>query len=279
MAFTGPVTIGGADFTEMQIMASLYGQLLTKAGFTVQHQKSETREAYAAELEAGPVDLVPEHAATFTEFLNREVNGAQATLVASSDIEVTVEKMQELAAERGLAVLAPAKATNQNGFAVTSAFSKKEKVDSLSDLSERGKPVVLAATEDCAQRPFCQLGLERTYDLKFSSSLPLGFGTSAAKQAVLAGQADLVLVGTTDGTLGPLGLKVLADDQELQLADNLIPVLTRKLAADPKVAAALDPLAEKLTTADLARLNQQVDGESRSPDAVATDYLKAEKLL
>jgi len=38
-------------------------------------------------------------------------------------------------------------------------------------------------------------------------------------------------------------------------------------------------LAAVLTTADLARLNEQVDGERRAPEAVATDYLKAKKLL
>jgi len=278
-AVTGPLTVGGADFTEMRIMQAMYGQLLVEAGFQVKYQQSENRETYARELKAGTVDVVPEYAATFAEFLNREVNGPRATLVASSDTAATVAALRRLAKKRGLAVLSPAKAANQNGFAVTSGFAKQEKVTDLSQLAARGTPVVLAATAECANRPFCQPGLQRVYGLKISAVLPLGFGSTEAKQAVIDGAAGLALVGTTDGTLAGLGLRLLTDDKKLQLADNLIPVLNKKSAADPKLAAALDPLAAVLTTADLARLNEQVDGERRAPEAVATDYLKAKKLL
>jgi osmoprotectant transport system substrate-binding protein len=257
----------------------MYGQLLVKAGFKVQYKASENREAYARELEAGTVDVVPEYAATFAEFLNREVNGPRATLVASSDPVATVQAIRPLAKKRAVAVLAAAKAANQNGFAVTAEFAKQEKVSNLSQLAARGEPVVLAATAECARRPFCQPGLQRVYNLKVRSVLPLGFGSAQAKQAVIGGQAALVLVGTTDGTLGPLGLRLLTDDKKLQLADNLIPVVSSSVAGDPRLAAALDPLAAVLTTADLARLNEQVDGERRPPEGVATDYLRAKKLL
>jgi osmoprotectant transport system substrate-binding protein len=276
---TGPLTVGGADFTEMQIMQAMYGQLLVKAGFDVRYRTSPNRETYAPELESGTVDVVPEYAATLAEYLNREVNGPQATLVASADLVATVAAIQPLAKQRGLAVLAAAPAANQNGFAVTTAFATREKVTGLSQLAARGTPVVLAGTPECPQRPFCQPGLERVYGLKISSVLPLGFGTAATKQAVIGGEADLALVGTTDGTLGPLGLRLLTDDKKLQLADNLIPVVNAESAGDPKVAAALDPLAAVLTTADLARLNEQVDGQRRTPQGVATDYLTSERLL
>jgi osmoprotectant transport system substrate-binding protein len=278
-AVTGPITVGGADFTEMRIMQALYGQLLTEAGLEVRYRTSPTREAYTRELEAGSVHVVPEYAATFTEFLNREVNGPDATLLASSDPAATVARLRALARERGLAVLAPAQAANQNGFAVTAQFARQEKITDLSQLAARGTPVVLAATPECSGRPFCQLGLQRVYGLKVSSVLPLGFGSAETKQALIDGQAGLALVGTTDGTLTPLGLRLLADDKKLQLADNLIPAVNADAAADPRLAAALDPLAAVLTTSDLADMNEQVDGERRSPEAVATGYLKAKRLL
>lgn len=279
VAVTGPIVIGGADFTEMRIMQAMYGQLLVKAGFQVQYRTSATREAYVRELEAGSLGVVPEYAATLTEFLNRQVNGPEATMMASSDPVATVTALRSLAKKRDLAVLAAAEATNQNGFAVTAQFAQEQKVTDLSQLAARGTPVVLAATAECSRRPFCQPGLQRVYGLKVASVLPLGFGSAAAKQALIDGQAGLALVGTTDGTLAPLGLRLLTDDKKLQLADNLIPLLTARTAADPRLAAALDPLAAVLTTADLARLNEQVDGERRSPEAVATGYLKARKLL
>lgn len=273
------LTIGGADFTEMLIMESMYGQLLAKAGYQVRYQTAASREAYAKALESGALDVVPEYAATMAEFLNREKNGPKATLVASPDPSATVTVLRKLAKRKGLAVLDPSPAANQNGFAVTTSYAKKEKVSTLSELAARGAPLVLAGTPECPKRPFCQLGLERVYGLKFSAALPLGFGSAATKQAVLDGKAGLALVGTTDGTLGSLGLRLLQDDKHLQLADNLVPVVNADSAGGPRVAAALNPLAAVLTTADLAALNEQVDGERRTPAGVATDYLRSKGLL
>lgn len=278
-AVTGPLTVGGADFTEMRIMRAMYGLLLERAGFPVVQRSWPGREQYLPALEAGTAHVVPEYAATLAEFLNREVNGPGAPLVAAPDAQGTLARLRPLARERGLAVLSPARAANQNGFAVTSAFSRAKKVTSLSQLAALGRPVVLAATPQCGERPFCRPGLERVYGLTISAVLPLGFGTIEAKQAVIDGEAGLVLVGTTDGTLGPLGLRLLADDKKLQPADHLVPAVNAEAARDPRIAAALDPLSAVLTTADLARLNERVDGERRTPEGVAADYLTGKGLL
>jgi osmoprotectant transport system substrate-binding protein len=273
------LTVGGADYTEMLIMESMYGQLLTKAGFQVRYQTSNSRDVYTKALESGAVDVVPEYAATMAEFLNRESNGAKATLVASSDPTATVKALRKQAKRKGLAVLAVSQAANQNGFAVAAKYAKQKQITTLSQLAAQGTPLVLAGTPECPKRPFCQLGLERVYGMKFSSSLPLGFGSAETKQAVLDGKANLALVGTTDGTLTSLGLQLLQDDKHLQLADNLIPVVNADSAGGPQVAAALNPLAGVLTTADLAGLNEQVDGERRTSAGVATDYLRSKGLL
>ena len=89
-----------------------------------------------------------------------------------------------------------------------------------------GQPLVLASTEECPTRPFCQAGLEATYGLQFSSSLPTGFSTPQTKSAVQGGEAQLGLVGTTDATLEQFDLVLLEDDRGLQLADNLVPAVT-----------------------------------------------------
>ena len=93
-----------------------------------------------------------------------------------------------------------------------------------------------------------------------------------------AGQAQLGLTGTTDGTLDGLGLVLLEDDKKLQAADNLVPVVNTKGAGDPDIAKALNQLADVLTTEDLAKLNLQVDGERQKPAEVARAYLEEQKL-
>lgn len=273
------LTVGGANFTEMLVMEQLYGQLLAKAGYTVDYKTADNREIYAQSLASGEIDVVPEYAATMAEYLNRQANGPDARTIATSDPAATVEAMAPLAAEQGLTVLTPSQAADQNGFAVTKEFADSNDVTTLSDLAALGEPVRLAAVVECKDRPFCQPGLEKTYGLDVSEVLPLGFGSPQAKQAVLTGKADLVLVGTTDGTLDAQGLVLLEDDKDLQLADNLVPVVNTASAGGGNVAAVLDPLSAALTTQDLARMNAQVDGQRAKPADVAAAYLEDKGLL
>jgi osmoprotectant transport system substrate-binding protein len=187
--------------------------------------------------------------------------------------------MRPLAEQYGLEVLEPAEASSQNGFAVSMEFAEANGVATLSDLGALGQPIILAAGEECPDRPFCEPGLESTYGLDITEILPLGFSTPQTKEAVTNGDAQLGLVGTTDGTLEALGLVLLEDDQGLQLADNLVPIVNAETAGDDAVAEALNALADVLTTEDLATLNAQVDAERQQPADVARAYLEEQGLI
>lgn len=279
---SGSLTVGGANFTEMNIMQEIYRLLLEDAGYDVDITTADNREVYAQALEAGEIDVVPEYAATMAEYLNTVINGPDApseSPVATNDVDETVEAMRPLAEERGLQVLEPAQAADQNGFAVTQEFAEANGVSTLSDLGALGEPIVLAATEECPDRPFCQPGLEETYGLNITEILPLGFGSPQTKEAVANGDADLGLVATTDGTLADLGLVLLEDDQGLQQADNLVPVVNAESAGEEPVANTLNQLADVLTTEDLAGLNARVDRDREVPEDVARDYLEEKGLL
>ena len=279
---SGELTVGGASFTEMVIMQEMYKVLLEDAGYTVDIQQAENREIYEPALESGEIDVVPEYAATMAEFLNAKANGPDAPTnapVATTDAASTIEAMRPLAEQYGLEVLEPAEASSQNGFAVSAEFAEANGVATLSDLGALGQPIILAAGEECPDRPFCEPGLESTYGLDITEILPLGFGTPQTKEAVTNGDAQLGLVGTTDGTLEALGLVLLEDDQGLQLADNLVPVVNAENAGDDAVADALNVLADVLTTEDLATLNAQVDAERQQPAEVARAYLEEQGLI
>ncbi|HEX6233963.1 MAG TPA: ABC transporter substrate-binding protein [Jiangellaceae bacterium] len=278
----GSLTVGGANFTEMNIMQEMYRLLLEDAGFTVDIQTADNREIYAQALEAGEIDVVPEYAATMAEFLNTVVNGPDApseSPIATNDAAETVDAMRPLAEQRGLLVLEPAEAADQNGFAVTQELADANGLSTLSDLGALGEPIVLAATEECPDRPFCQPGLEQTYGLEITEVLPLGFSSPQTKEAVANGDANLGLVATTDGTLQDLGLVLLDDDKGLQQADNLVPVVNADSAGDEAVANALNQLSSVLTTEDLAELNARVDRDRELAEDVARDYLEQQGLL
>lgn len=279
----GELVVGGASWTEMAIMQEMYRALLEDAGYTVTLQAVDNREIYEPALESGEIDVVPEYAATMAEFLNAKVNGPDAPTdspVATTDADETVANMREITDGLGLLVLEPAQAANQNGFVISQEFSEANGgISTLSELAAVGEPLVLAAVEECPDRPFCQPGLENTYGLEITEVLPLGFGSPETKNAVAGGDAQLGLVGTTDGTLEESGLILLEDDQNLQLADNLVPVVNAETAGDQAIADALNQLASVLTTDDLAVMNAAVDVERQLPEDVARSYLEDNGLL
>jgi osmoprotectant transport system substrate-binding protein len=276
----GDITVAALGFDEAQIMAHLYAGVLEDAGFDVTVQDVENRELSAPALESGELDVVPEYAATAAEFYNLDENGPDAEQVASGDVDETVTALRELVEPRGLEVLEPAEAANQNAFIASQEYADELGISTLSELGETGESVVLAATEECPERPFCLQALTEGYGIDVTENLPLGFGSIQAKDAVVTGRAQLGLTGTTDGTLGDLGLVVLDDDRDLQLADNLVPLVrVDSPGASEQAVEALNSLSAELTTDDLAELNRQVAEDRDRPEDAARSWLVERGLI
>ena len=278
----GPVVVAAFNFGESQLLANMYAQVLDKAGYQATVKSIGAREVVEPALEKGSagggVDVVPEYLATFTEFLNKKVNGADAAAKASGDVQATLTAAQALAGPRGLTVLQPSQAADQNAFAVTKDFATKNNLTTLSDLAGYTGPLVLGGPPECPQRPYCQPGLEQTYGLKFTGFKSLDAGGPLTKKALQQGQIQIGLVFSSDGGIDAFGLKVLTDDKHLQNADNVVAVVNTKVASDA-LTAALNGVAAALTTDELIAMNKQVDIDGADPAKVATDWLKSKSLI
>jgi osmoprotectant transport system substrate-binding protein len=273
------LTIGSAGFTESDLLAQMYALLVKQAGYKTSLLTVANRELYEPALESGQIDVVPEYAATFADWLNAKTNGPDAPAVGSPDLATTMKALRQLATPRGLTVLDPGKAVDQNAFAVARSYAQQHHLKTLGDLGASGLEVRLAAGDECVQRPYCEPGLKKTYGIDITAVDPKGVGTTQAKSAVQSGQDQLVLTTTTDATLDEFGLVLLADDKHLQNADYVVPVVNRSRAGSPGVTKALGKLNDVLTTADLASMNQQVDSWRRLAQDVARTYLKDKGLL
>lgn len=199
----GKIVIGAADFSENQTLGALYEIALDAAGFDASVQQIGNRELYEPSLEKGEIHVVPEYAGTFTEFLNKKSNGASATPVAAGDIEKTVTGLKPLADKAGLVLGKASKAADQNAFAVTKAFADKNGVKTLTEFAEKcsGTATVLGGPAECPQRPFCQPGLETTYNLKAGKFSSLDAGGPQTKNALTTGAITIGLVFSSDGAL------------------------------------------------------------------------------
>ncbi|WP_255363251.1 glycine betaine ABC transporter substrate-binding protein [Geodermatophilus sp. DSM 45219] len=201
---SGPVVVGGANFTESTILANVYADVLRAAGFDASVREVGNRELYLPALISGSeLQVFPEYLSTATEFLNRQVNGSDAEPVASGDVQETVSALQPLAEQAGLVFGEPSEAADQNAFAVTRAFADQVGVSTLSELADAcgDGSLVLGGPTECPDRPFCQPGLEETYGLQFESFRELDAGGPLTKAALQQGEISIGLVFSSDGAL------------------------------------------------------------------------------
>jgi osmoprotectant transport system substrate-binding protein len=204
---TGTVVVGGANFTESTILANVYADVLTAAGFDASVREVGNRELYLPALISGSeIQVFPEYLATLTETLNRQVNGPDATQdapVASGDPQETLTGVQPLVEQVGLVLGEPSEAADQNAFAVTQAFADQVGVTTLSELADAcgDGSLVLGGPTECPERPFCQPGLEETYGLQFAEFRELDSGGPLTKAAIQQGEVSIGLVFSSDGAL------------------------------------------------------------------------------
>lgn len=276
----GSVDLSGQNFTEMQIMAEMYSQLLENEGYSVSTKLVDTRDVYIKELQSGGVDVAPEYVGALADFLNVTQNGEDAETVTSPDPTESLNALEPLADKANITLLEPAEASDQNAFAVTQEFAEQNDLATLSDLGALGQPIVLAAAPDCKGRTDCEAGLTEEYGIDITKVLPLGYGSPQAIDSVKNGESQLAEVATTQSNVTAEGLVILEDDKQVQPAQNLIPAMNSDFLQDnPDAADALNKLADTLTTDDLTELNTKVDLEREDPADVAKQYLEDNGLL
>jgi osmoprotectant transport system substrate-binding protein len=270
------VKIGSTNFTEQVILAELYAGALEAAGYRVDRQlQLGSRETVEPALEAGRIDLYAEYLATMLAFAS---HGATP---GSSDPAATHRSLQGVLEPLGITVLDYAPAANTNGFVVTRATADRFSLRKLSDLGPVAPQLVLGGPPECPVRAYCLPGLRQTYGIAFRSFRIFDAGGPLTVAALEKGEIDVALLFTTDPLISTKPFLLLEDDRQLQLADNVAPVvrsdLLKKAPADFRVT--LNNVTAKLTTPELTRLNAQVIVDRREPRDVALDWLRANGLV
>ncbi|GAA4313834.1 glycine betaine ABC transporter substrate-binding protein [Klenkia terrae] len=195
-AGTGTVRVGAAGFTESQILANVYADTLTAAGYTATVQTVGQRETYLPALQSGEFDVFPEYVGTLTEYLDGNPDEA----VASADLDATVEALRPLGDAVGLTFGEPAEAADENAFAITTTLQDElGGITTLSELADACSDgsLVLGGTPECPTRPFCQPGLEETYGFTFAQVNDYDLG-APTNNALKQGEISLALALSTD---------------------------------------------------------------------------------
>ena len=150
----GTIVVGvSGAFTENQIVAEMYAQVLEHAGFTVERQLDlRSREVSQNALESGQIDLKPEYLSSLLRFVDPNAE-------ASNDPDDVVRAAP---GSPGAARAHPADAFPGPGHEpVRGERGTAERFDltTMTSLARVANQLTLGAPPECPQRPYCLAGL------------------------------------------------------------------------------------------------------------------------
>jgi glycine betaine/choline ABC-type transport system substrate-binding protein len=138
--------------------------------------------------------------------------------------------------------------------------------------------LILGGPPECPDRPFCIPGFRETYGIEFGQFVPLDVGGPLTVEALQNGEIDVALLFSTDPVIQENGWVLLEDDQQLQSAENITPVV-REDALDSTIEERLNAISAALDTPTMTELNGRVTVDEEDPADVAADFLAENDLL
>ena len=242
------VIVGSADFTESQLIGSIYSKALQGAGIDVKEQFNiGSREVYIAALKDGSIDLVPEYSGALLKYLDDKST-------ASTSEAVQAELATKLPS--GIAMLTPSPAEDKDVLAVTKATADKYKLKTISDLAPVAGELVLGGPPEWETRVNGVVGLRDVYGLNFKEFVSLDAGGTLTMTALVNGQIQAGDLFSTDPGLVSNNLVALEDDKSLFAAENVVPVIKAAKQNDT-ITKTLNAVSAKLTTDDLIKMNAE----------------------
>lgn len=269
------LVVGGKNFTEQQILASMTSQYLEAQGYDIDTRAGMGTAVLRQAQENGQIDLYWEY--TGTSLIN--FNNVSERL----DPEETYQRVSELDAEKGLIWLEPSAANNTYALAMRADDAAERGIQSLSDLAAAvngGEGLEFALNAEFYARDDGWRPLLEAYDFRVARGDINRMDSGLVYQALRDGQVDVGLVFATDGRIPAFDFHVLEDDGEYFPAYALTPVIREeKLSELPQLADELNALSALLDDLTMATLNATVDVDGVSIEQVAEDFLREHDML
>ena len=265
------VTIGDKNFTEENILGSLYAQALRAQGYNVVEKDNiGSSEIIWKALVAGQIGLYPEYTGTLLTAVANQTTNPTSAAQAYSEAKAFVEK-------HGFTLLDDTPFYDSDVLITKPSYAAKYHLKTVGDLAKLGKKVRLGAAPEFATRFEGLIGLKKDYGVN-PTFVPLAIGLDY--NALDSGQIDVADAFTTDGQLAHGAYTLLSDPKGVFGYQNVAPVVSKTLLAKegPDFAATLNRVDALLTNTAVRALNYAVTIDKLQPAAVAAKFLQANHL-
>jgi osmoprotectant transport system substrate-binding protein len=265
------VIIGSADFYESALVGEIYAQALEAKGFSVERKfnlgaRTITNDA----LKSGDINLMP-------EYLGYEAAELQAS--TSGDATAVKTALDAALAPLGLTSLDYAPGTDQNGFAVRSETASAMNLKTMSDAAKVADQLKWGLPPECGTNAGCGQALKDKYGIDITAPgfqwVKLAACSSEIAVALNSKNVDVAELCTTQPDIARFNFVLLQDDNDSQVAGNMIPVLRTDLAdaGGATLADTLNAVSAKLTTDALTQMGVKVSVDKQDAAAVAAQFL------
>ncbi|NMC80635.1 MAG: quaternary ammonium transporter [Chloroflexi bacterium] len=267
------IRVGSKDFTEQFILGEMYALALENAGFKVERKLNLGGTPVAQQaLESNEIDLYPEYTGTgLLTVLKQPVN---------SDPQAVYDTVAKMYLDTyNLVWLEPSQMNNTQALAMTQEGSEKFGIKTISDMAAKASELVMAGPPEFQEREDGLPGVKKVYG-DFTLKEYKAIDPGLRYQALVDGQADVVVAFGTDGEIAAYNLVLLQDDKGLFPPYQVAPVVRKDvLDANPKIRDVLNGVTATLTNEVMQKLNYAVSGEQREPADVAREFLQQQGLI
>jgi osmoprotectant transport system substrate-binding protein len=261
------VRVASKDFTEQFILGEMYALVLEDAGFRVERRMNLGGTPVAQQaLLNDEIDIYPEY--TGTGLLT--VLG----LPVESDPQVVFDTVsREYLSQFNLVWLEPAPMNNTQALAMTRERANQLGIRTISDMVANASQLTMAGPPEFQEREDGLPGLRQVYG-DFELAAYQAIDPGLRYQALVQGQADVVVAFGTDGEIAAFDLVLLEDDRGMFPPYQVAPVARAEIIEqNPEIRQALNAIAPLLTDSAMQQLNYEVSGNGREPAEVARDFL------
>lgn len=156
--------------------------------------------------------------------------------------------------------------------------AKKLGITNISQLAKKSGNLVLGTEQDFITRHDALPAMKKLYDTHFKSVKAMAIGLKY--KALVDKKVDVIDGFSTDPQIPQFHLVVLKDNKHLFPPYYAVPIIQDStLKKHPELKGILNKLAGKISDSEMQKLNEQVNGQKKSPKEVAQTWLKSQGLI
>lgn len=270
------IIIGNQVWTEASIIGHITEKIIVEnTDYDVRRMDLESDVIQWGAIKNKDIDIWP----TYTSSV-LNVFGEDAADVGTSDTptpdEIYNYVSKKIKDEYDLVMLERMGFYNNYDLAVDPDVAAEYDLKTYSDLAAVSDQLSISADTNFKDRADLYPLLQEKYGMDFKEIYLMSVAIKFT--AVENGQTDLVSCYTTDAGITRLGLVVLEDDKNAILRFDSTYVLRGDILE--KYPDLEDLLSQvKITNEEMAQMNYEVEGNNRTPEEVAEEYLKENNLI